>query len=633
MRVVFPDDEDHTYQCGKEAETSTMKLKKELTLLDVFCVASGAMISSGLFILPGLAHAHAGPAVVVSYFVAGLLALTGMLSQAELVSAMPKTGGDYFYVMRSMGPAVGTASGILTWFSLSLKSAFALIGMAAFTRILVDVDIRLIAVPLCVLFAIVNIVGTKESARIQRGLVFGLLGILLYYIVRGVPAVQIQNFEPFAPNGITAVLSTAGFVFISFGGLLKTAAIAEEVREPARTVPLAMILSLLVVSIFYALVVFVTSGVLGTAKLDNSLTPISDAAAVFMGRGGVILLSIAAILAFVSTANAGIMSASRYPLALSKDRLVPEFLGLTSGRFKTPHISIIITGFLMVTVLFLELDLLVKVASSVLILTFLFSCLSVIVMRESHVQNYQPQFRSPLYPWVQVVGIVGCLLLMFEMGKAALFTSAILIAAGLFLYWFYGRIRTTREYALLHLIERLTSKDLTEHLLETELKDIIRERDDITKDRFDRIIENCIVLDIDRRMEMKEFFEEVAEAMAGRLGVSASVIASLLQEREKESSTIIGHGLAIPHLVLEGENAFDILIARCKPGIVFPECASDVHAVFVLAGTSDERNFHLRALAAIAQIGQDLHFYKKWTRARGKEALRDTVLLGKRMRH
>ena len=138
------------------------QLKKELSLFDVFCAASGAMISSGLFILPGLAHAYAGPAVVLSYFLAGLLALTGLLSQAELVSAMPKAGGDYFYVTRSMGPGVGTVSGIITWFSLSLKSAFALVGMAAFTALLADIDIRLIAIPLCVFFVGLNVAGLRH---------------------------------------------------------------------------------------------------------------------------------------------------------------------------------------------------------------------------------------------------------------------------------------------------------------------------------------------------------------------------------------------------------------------------------------------------------------------------------------
>ncbi|GAF68274.1 unnamed protein product, partial [marine sediment metagenome] len=190
-----------------------MKLKKELNLLDVFCIATGAMISSGLFVLPGLAHAQAGPAVVFSYFLAGLLAMTGMLSQAELVSAMPKAGGTYFYVTRSMGPAVGTIDGMITWFSLSLKTAFALIGMAAFTTMIIDVDMRVISVCLCLFFVALNIVGIKEASRAQVVLVSGLLGILLFYVYHGVSKVDVHNFVPFAPNGVVAALSTAGVVF------------------------------------------------------------------------------------------------------------------------------------------------------------------------------------------------------------------------------------------------------------------------------------------------------------------------------------------------------------------------------------------------------------------------------------
>jgi len=122
------------------------ELKKELKLLDVYCIATGAMISSGLFILPGLAHALAGPAVVVSYLLAGLLAMTGMLSQAELVSAMPKAGGTYFYVARSMGPVVATINGLLEWLSIALKSAFALVGIAAFASFFLQVNAYAVAV-------------------------------------------------------------------------------------------------------------------------------------------------------------------------------------------------------------------------------------------------------------------------------------------------------------------------------------------------------------------------------------------------------------------------------------------------------------------------------------------------------
>ncbi|MCK4527857.1 amino acid permease, partial [candidate division WOR-3 bacterium] len=418
-----------------------MKLKRELKLLEVFCIASGAMISSGLFILPGIAHARAGPAVVVSYFLAGLLAMMGVLSQAELVSAMPKAGGTYFYATRSMGPAVGTVDGLLTWFSLSLKSAFALIGIAAFTRLLINMNIHIIAILLCLFFVIINLIGIKEAGKFQVALVVGLLGILILYVCLGLPRINVQYFEHFASKGVTAVFSTAGFVFVSFGGLLKVASIAEEVEDPGRVIPLGMILSLLIVGTLYVLVIFVTSGVLGASELDHSLTPISDGAAVFMGGWGRILLGIAAILAFVSTANAGIMASSRYPLALSRDGLLPDFLRNVNKRFQTPHISILITGGFMIIALFFTLDILIEAASTVLILTYLFSCISVIIMRESGLLNYRPRFRSPLYPWIQIVGIVGCGLLLFEMGKEILLISIILVSVALFVYWFYGRIR------------------------------------------------------------------------------------------------------------------------------------------------------------------------------------------------
>ncbi|MBU0635010.1 MAG: amino acid permease [Candidatus Omnitrophica bacterium] len=609
-----------------------IKLTKELGLLDVFCIASGAMVSSGLFILPGIATAQVGPALFVSYFLAGLLAMTGMLSQAELVSAMPKAGGTYFYVTRSMGPGVGTVDGLLTWFALSLKSAFALVGMSAFLTLIVRVDIRLVALILCGLFIGINILGVKEASRVQVVLVIGLLAILVLYIAKGLPAVKVYNFDPFAPHGMAAIFYTAGFVFISYGGLLKVASIAEEVKDPARVVPLAMFLSLLVISVFYVLTVFVTTGVLGSEVLSKSLMPISDGAAVFMGQGGRIALSVAAILAFVTTANAGIMAASRYPLALSRDGLLPEVLMRVNSRFKTPHISIMITGLFMIIALLLNLSVLVKVASTVLILTYMFSCFSVIILRESRLQNYQPQFHAPLYPGVQIIGIVGFAFLLFELGKEAFWISAILIISGFFVFWFYGRIRANREYALLHLIERITAKELTGRTLQTELKEIIRERDDILKDRFDHIIEKCHVLDIEQELSMRDFFKLVADTMSKNLSISAENFYNLLILREKESTTVISEGLAIPHIIIEGEKMFDILLARCRSGITFSGDIPKVHIVFVLVGSRDERNFHLRALSAIAQIVQDTHFENNWKKAKSIEDLRDIVLLGKRQR-
>jgi len=159
------------------------ELKKKLTSLDVFCVATGAMISSGLFILPGLAFAKAGPAVIISYVIAGVFCIPTLLSMAELTTAMPKAGGDYFYIMRGFGPLIGTVAGFSTWFSLSLKGAFALIGMGAYLSIITPIPISIIALFCCIFFIALNLIGAKEAGRFQVFLVLGLLGILLIYIL------------------------------------------------------------------------------------------------------------------------------------------------------------------------------------------------------------------------------------------------------------------------------------------------------------------------------------------------------------------------------------------------------------------------------------------------------------------
>ena len=609
-----------------------MKLSKELSLLDVFCIATGAMISSGLFILPGIAHAKAGPAVVVSYFFAGLLALTGVLSVAELSTAMPKAAGDYFFITRSMGDAVGTVAGLLSWLALSLKSSFALIGMAAFTTRIIPVPIQLIALCLTILFLAINILGVKEASRFQVVLVMALLSLLIFYVFCGFPKVKIAYYEPFVTNGWGAVFGTTGLVFVSYGGLLKVASISEEISNPKRNIPLGMIVSLVVVLAVYSFVIFVTSGILGAGQLDNSLTPISDGAQAAIGGWGRIILDIAAVCAFVSTANAGIMAASRYPYALSRDKLIPEIFAKVSERFKTPYLSILLTGAIMGVFLFFKLEILVETASTVLILTYMLSTLSIIILRESRVQNYQPSFKAPFYPWAQIIGIIGFGFLIFEMGKEAILISVALIASGLFAYWFYGRIRTTREYALLHLIERITAKDFTGRLLESELREIIKERDDITKDRFDQIVEKSVVIDLDGPMKYNDMFKIVSEKVAKRIKLTEDKMYNLLLEREKESSTVIAPYLAIPHIIIEGNNIFDIVLVRCKKGIEFSEANPRVQAVFMLFGTSDERNFHLRALASIAQIAQNPKIDHKWLSAKSEEGLRDVVLLGKRRR-
>ena len=591
------------------------------------------MISSGLFVLPGLAHAKAGPAIIVSYLLAAVLALTGLLSTAELATAMPRAGSDYFFITRSIGAAAGTVAGLFNWVSFSLKAAFALVGMAAFVRLLLPIDMRITGVTLGVAFVALNLVGVKEAARVQVALVVGLFALMLLYVIRGLPVVDVKHYSPWAPQGAAAVFATAGFVFVSYGGLLKIASVAEEIRNPRRTIPLGMILSLIATSLFYVLMVFVTVGVLRSDQLDGSLTPISDGAFAFMGRGGQIALGIAAALAFLTTANAGIMTGSRYLLAMSRDAILPPLVGRLGSRFRTPYVAILATGGLAILPLFMDLYILVECASIGLILTNILANISVVILREGHVQNYRPTFRTPLYPWIQVGGTIGFVFILFEMGLEAFAISALLAISGFCLYWFYGRRRAERESALLHLIERITAKEFVTGRLEAELKDVIRARDEVVLDRFDGLVENSVVLDMPNRTSMTDLFEIVADSLSYRLGLDRRLLLDNILARERESSTVISDGLAVPHVVIEGEHLFDILLARSRKGFVFEPGLRRVHAVFVLIGSRDERNFHLQALSAVAQIVQDPSFSTRWLSARGEQGIRDAVLLGERRRN
>ncbi len=617
------------------------ELKKELGLLSVFSIAAGAMISSGLFILPGLAYFKSGPAVILAYLLAGILVLPSMFSKAELATAMPKSGGTYFFINRSMGGGFGTIAGISAWFSIAFKSAFALVGIGAFASIIYPAisifQIKLIAVVFCVFFTIINLRSTKHAGHLQVYMVLSLLAFLTYYVIKGIPHIDNRHFDVFMKSDLKTLFMTSGLIFVSYGGLTKIASVSEEVKNPSKNIPLGMILAFIVVTIAYVVVVFVTVGTLGDKLLlpaprFYSLTPISDGAAIFAGKPGVYLLSLAALLAFFSTANAGIMAASRNPMAMSQDNLLPSFFGKVNKKHQTPINAILFTSGFMVFVIFLPLETLVKTASTMMLLLFIFVNISVIIMRESGIQNYRPKFKSPLYPWLQITAILAYTFLIIEMGSMPLILTSVLIVAGLSMYWFYGRIRSNKESALFQLVKRIKAKDLVTTSLETELKEIIRERDNIRKDRFDELIEDAVILDIDKPVSKEEFFHTISDKVCKDINLSSDYFYGKLLEREAESSTVLTDSLAIPHIIIEGEKKFNILLARCREGIFFNDEAQRINTVFVITGTRDERNFHLQALAAIAQIVQNSNFEKKWLKAKNIEALRDIVLLGDRRR-
>jgi len=612
-------------------------LKKQLGLMDVFSIAVGAMISSGLFVLPGIAFAKAGPAAVVSYLLAGFLMIPSVLAKAELATAMPKSGGSYFFIERSLGALPGTFAGFANWLSIALKSSFALVGLGSLAMLAFPGHgqwiIKVTALSACAFFAVLNGLSVKGSGRLQSILVVGLLIALAVYLAVGLPAVNHAHYSPFMPSGLPAVFGVAGMVFVSYGGLTKVASVAEEIRNPARNIPLGMFLAFGVVNLLYVLVVFVTVGVVSPARLAGSLTPLVTGAGLTMGQTGVVVLSVAALFAFITTANAGILAAARSPMAMSRDGLLPEVLSRTNKRFRTPHAAITVTAALMmVAIAFLSIEDLVKTASTIMIVLFMLVNLSVIIMRYSGLQNYRPSFRAPLYPWLQIAAVAVYGFLVFEMGAVPLILTGTFTLGTCAWYLAYVRYRIDRESAFVYLVQRIVSKKIGERRLEEELKQIALERDGVELDRFDQLVEECKVLDIEGPISADELFRRVAAALAPRLNLEEQRLYEMLLAREKESSTVLKPGLAIPHIVVEAEQLFDILLIRCKEGVVFSELNPPVTTAFVLIGSADERNFHLKALMAIAHIVQEPDFERRWFQAGSLEQLKDIVLLSSRKR-
>jgi amino acid transporter/mannitol/fructose-specific phosphotransferase system IIA component (Ntr-type) len=609
-----------------------MKLKKELNFFAVFSIATGAMISSGIFILPGLAFARTGPAVIISYFLAGILALIGIFSIVELSTAIPKAGGDYYFINRSLGPLIGTISGFFSWFALSLKSAFAIFGIAEIIFVTTGFPVLISSIFVTVIFVFLNIMGVKEAAKFQMILVSGLLLLMILFVVSGFSKINAGHFVPFLSDGLNPIFATAGFIFISFGGLLNVASISEEVSNPKKSIPLGLIVSVITVTVIYTAVLIVTTGVLEASEFAGSLTPIADAARLIIGSPGFILISLAAMLAFVTTANAGIMSASRYPLALSRDNLLPEFISHVNTRFKTPVRSIAITGLFIITALLLPLEMLVKAASVVILTSYVLTNLSVIILRESKLQNYRPSFKAPLYPWLQIGSIFIFLFFIVDLGVEAIEITLVFLIISLLVYFLYGKKKFQIEYALLHLLRKITDGKLQNHLLESEFRDILIERDNIQIDRFDELVRQASILDLPGPITASELFHQISEHIARETKLNPDEIFSLLQARQRDTNTAISEFIAIPHIIIEGKDNFCLIIVRCKDGIQFTEKENAVKAVFAFVGTKEERTFHLRTLASIAALAQQQDFEEKWLKAKDTHYLRDFVLLSNRFR-
>ena len=431
---------------------SESQLERNIGFLEAMTLGGGTMIGAGIFILPGIAAEGAGPASAVSFLVAGFVALLAALSLSELATGMPIAGGSYHYVNRALGGFFGSIVGWGMWTGLMFASAFYMIG---FGQYLVEpipfLDGRAFVVLLgllgLTLIAGVNYYGTEESSQLQNVMIGAETVVVLAYVALGLFFVDPANLDPFAPTGPSGIIATTGVVFVSFLGFEIIATVAGEVEDPSRNIPLTMILSVVLVTILYALVMIVTTGVLPYQAIGDSLVPVSDVAVVFAGAVGVAAIVAAAAIAAISSSNSSVLAAARVNFAMGRDDLMSEWLNVTHDRFGTPHRAIVATG--LVTALLIAVGLrvetivalLAEVASFSFLVSYSLVHVALVVFRRADPEDYDPSFRIPdvLYPAVPVLGVVLTVVVISQMAPIIILLGLGIVGIGVGWYFVYVR--------------------------------------------------------------------------------------------------------------------------------------------------------------------------------------------------
>ena len=422
------------------------KLARSLSLTSVIAISIGGMLGSGIFVLPGIAAAKTGSSVWLAYLLAAVCILPAALSKSELATAMPSSGGTYVYIERAFGPLFGTISGIGLWLSLLLKSSFALVGFGAYLAIIVNIDpgfTKYFSLFFLLIILFLNIFGVKKVGKVQLVIVTISLISLTLILIFGIPNVTPKLLDPFLIDGNFGLVSTIAFVYISYAGVTKVAAIAGEIKNPSRNLPLAMMFSLAIITIIYVLVAFVLVGNIPLEFLKTDIKPIYTVANLLGGKTIGYIAAGIGVITLISMANSGVLASSRFPFAMAIDKLLPDFMGKVHSKYLTPVVAIILTCIAMaLVILYLDVVKIAKLASAFKVMMFISVNISVIILRETSAQWYKPTYKSPMYPFIQLFGIISGVILLIFLGVMPLLAILLIIILGLIIYLRVGKKAT-----------------------------------------------------------------------------------------------------------------------------------------------------------------------------------------------
>jgi len=432
---------------------NTDTLKRTIGFVSATSIGLGAMLGAGIFVFPGLAGGQAGFAAIISFLIGGIIALAVAACTAELATAMPKSGGGYFFVSRSFGNFSGTVTGIAQWIGLVFACAFYLASFGEYVlAILAELNIRwngstkIFSFCFTLFLLTINILGTKKVGRLQNLMVISLTIILVLIFTYGL--IDYLGFEEkstaiteIAPGGVQSIIKTTALIFTAYLGFVQIANIGSEIKKPSKNLPRSLIWSVLIAMSLYAFIMLICTITFPQEELQKfGETATIEVARKMVGNWGAIVVVFGGLLAALSSANASMISASRGVYAISKDELISKKASKINTRFGTPHIALILVT-VPITIILIrsKIEVFAEVASFLHLIIYAGICLSVLKLRVANPTWYIPTFRIPAAKIVAGLGGICCLgLLGFMQTESVIIGSGVLVFSTAF-YFFHVR--------------------------------------------------------------------------------------------------------------------------------------------------------------------------------------------------
>lgn len=401
----------------------TTRLIRALTLKDAVGIGLGAIIGAGVFVVTGVAAGVSGPSFIVGLLVAGVVAAFNALSSAQLAAVYPFAGGTYEYGYRLLNPSLGFSAGWMFLISKLSAAGVVAIGFGNYFYQLVPLGSPLIlSVSAIIVLTVANYFGIKKAGTLNLLIVTISLLSLLYLVIGGMPSVRKENFEPFAPYGIGGIAEAAALLFFAFTGYARIATLAEEVREPEKTIPRAVVITIVTAIVLYTAVSIVTIGVIGTNTMAASKSPLQVVAEALHVPAIQTVITIGASTAMLGVLLSQILGISRMMMAMGRREDLPAFFQSVHPRFNVPHVGIIITSIIILLLTIAgNFDFIVRAASFTILLYYSIT----------NIAAFKQPGKEQLYGKViPVLGLIGCLGMSVSLPLSVVVTGVGLLAAG-----------------------------------------------------------------------------------------------------------------------------------------------------------------------------------------------------------